>query len=214
MRESNMYNNDKKIIENKNLEMPAESVLEKARAALPEKKEKRRVNRKLIFAIASSFVVIIAVIVSIPYMMPANRALDFVYTSQMQAESIGSVKDYNEIEKTNILCFDESYKRIVPAVKYVYDGKTAFIEEKCSIDEVEVSLLVKFYKNFTDCLFEKEEEYMAALNANTEINGIDVFFSENEERMHLFFVVGDLKYYIKISDKSADWEKIVKEFLK
>ena len=35
MRESNMYNNDKKIIENKNLEMPAESVLEKARAALP-----------------------------------------------------------------------------------------------------------------------------------------------------------------------------------
>ena len=85
-----MYNNDKKIIENKNFEMPAESVLEKARAALPEKKEKRRVNRKLIFAIASSFVVIIAVIVSIPYMMPANRALDFVYTSQMQAESIGA----------------------------------------------------------------------------------------------------------------------------
>lgn len=207
----NMNKYEKEILDNKNLEAPDYDVLSKAKSAMPQKKNRVRLNVKQFWAIFSSCAIVIVVLICIPLMLPANTGMNFVNNMDLICEQIESIQSYNDCENADILYFKSNYK----SNKYIYKGKTVLLEEFSSINDSEIVMLVKLNKNSDNSIFEKEEEYNEFLtyNQNYSVSDKTIYWNAVENQIYVYFAYENNTYYIKISDNINDWQNLLNEFL-
>lgn len=207
-----MYKTDKKILTNKNLEQPDKTVLEKAKSIMPTKAQ-RKMNSRQIIALASSIAVIIAVIVCIPFMLPAQQAQESIPTSELSVITVESIEDFSKENGLNILYFADGEQTMA----YTYNNEIVFIEEKCVVNGVNATLLVKISDNCKGLSFEKEIEYAELLSNSKEYVFFEtvVYVAETKEFDILAFSKDSNQYYISLSHNGNGdyWKTILEKFL-
>ena len=207
-----MYKEDNKILRNKNLEQPDKTVLEKAKSIMPAK-PRRKMNSRQIVALATSLAVIVAVIVCIPFMLPAQQAQENIPTSKLSVKIVESLEDFSKDNELNILYFTDSKRTIA----YTYNNAIVFIEEKCEVNGVNVNLLIKINDNCKGLSFEKEVEYSKLLSNAMEymLSGTIVYIVETEDYNFLTFSKDSNQYYISLSryGNGDSWKTILEILL-
>lgn len=208
-----MYKTDKKIIANNNLDKPDKYVLEKARSIMPQKRVCRKINAKQITALAASCFVIIAIIVCIPFMLPANDGAQNIPNSELSIKFIESIDDFNKANDLNILCFGTGEQIML----YEYNDTGVFVEEKCVVSGISATLLVKLNSSFNHLIFEKETKYIEQLDDASEhiVSGTLVYVSKTSQAVILSFKKDSYMYYMSLSNYEHDdaWLTILENFL-
>lgn len=202
---------EEKLLKNKNMDMPPDSVLDKAKAEFSNDNAKRKINYKRVVACSSILLAILIIAICIPMMIPHNSAMEYVTNDMLTVERIGSIADYNDENKTAILHFDERNF----SDSYVYDGKVVFLEEVSTIDNTNAVLLIELKKNSIDRIYQKPERFNEKLltPAKTVIGGFTVFYSTDETDFYATFSDDDFTYYIKLSGEISDWELFLKKLI-
>ena len=206
-----MFNNEKKLLTNDNMEKPDEGVLKKARSSMREKKSKQRLNIKQISAIASACAVLLVLIICIPFMLPASSAMSFVYNSDLYEEEIESISSFNEIENFDILHFNTSDL----TTKYIYNNSIVLLEEYSTSGNTHIKMLVKFDDNCRGLSFQKEEEYTANMQNSKEsvICKTSILYSENCDNVCVNFTKHEFSYYVLLVGETSNWQKFIEQLL-
>lgn len=208
-----MYKTDKKIITNNNLDKPDKDVLEKAKSIMPQKRVCWKINAKQITALAASCFVIIIIIVCIPFMLPANDGAQNIPNSELSIKFIESIDDFNKANDLNILCFGTGEQIML----YEYNDTGVFVEEKCVVNGISLTLLVKLNGSFNDLIFEKETKYIEQLDDASEhiVSGTLVYVSKTSQAVILSFTKDFYRYYMSLSNGEHDdaWLTILENFL-
>lgn len=207
-----MYKNEKKILTNQNLEQPGKTVLEKAKSIMPAK-PRRKMNARQIIALASSVAVIIAVIVCIPFMLPARQAQTIISTAELSAINVESIADFIRENGLDIQYFADAEQ----TTAYTYNHAIVLMEQKCTVYGTDITVLVRISEHCKGLSFEKEREYADLLSnaMEYELSESVVEVAEADATVFLTFQKDQNRYYMSLSQKGndVDWKEILENFL-
>lgn len=207
-----MYKNEKKILTNQNLEQPGIAVLEKAKSIMPAK-PRRKMNARQIIALASSVAVIIAVIVCIPFMLPARQSQTIISMAELSAINVESIADFIRENGLDIQYFADAEQ----TTAYTYNHAIVLMEQKCTVYGTDITVLVRISEHCKGLSFEKEREYADLLSnaMEYELSESVVEVAEADATVFLTFQKDQNRYYMSLSQKGndVDWKTIIEIFL-
>ena len=197
---------EKEIFDNINLDAPDKSILDRAKSSMPEKRI-RKLNSRQIFAIVSSCITVLVVLICIPFMNPASNDMPVIKTDELQSVQIQSIAE----NYPPLFSFGSNYL----TTEYLYNNTTVFIEEFSKINNTNVVLLVRFKDNYDNLLFQKQEDYSAFLTNAHELQLLDkkILWFKVNEKIYLYFSNQNFDYYAVLSDDINDWVNFLKDFL-
>ncbi len=204
-----MFREEKKIIANKNMDMPPKSVLDKAKQSMKGEGGKKKLSWKKGIAIATPIISIVFVLSTIPAWFPSeyDDPRQYIYNDSLISVNVSSTS-MEVIDWQSAIHFEE-YDSVT---MHAYNDQLVMLEQFATLNGAKIRLLIDL--SFAQYEYEKIENYDLGTYKNiTEINGVEIGYEYVDEKLFIRFYDGKRIYRMIFEDKCDDWKNIIETLL-